>query len=56
MPKENPVHLVAPYDLKRRVVEAGREVTGRQGDKKMSVWLDWPHAEEIRWTCGYDSP
>ena len=52
VPKENPVHLMAPYNLKRRVVEAGRAVTGRRGDKKTSVGLDWPHAEETRWTCG----
>lgn len=49
MPKGNPVDLVALYNLKRRVVEAGRAVTGRRGDKKkMSVGLDWPHTEETR--------
>jgi len=31
VPKENPVDLVAPYNLKRRVVEAGSAVTGRRG-------------------------
>ena len=35
-------------------MEANRAATDRARDKTKSLGMDWPHAEETRWTCSQE--